>query len=532
MTREKGGSKEALEAARQGLKDPRFFCRFFLPTMFPGEIPPFHMGVWAVLLRRTDFLTDPDVNRWLYRNFVVESPDGAGEPERIFDLGPEGELTIRPRRYTLLELPRGFSKTTIAGVAASLYRILYRMTRFSIYVSESATHAEMQLATIKGELAANERIIEVFGDLRPQMKAEERWSASLFQTTTGITMMAKGRGSQIRGSLMKGQRPDTIIFDDLENAEEVENETQRKKDRAWFYGDLMPALPRLDRSATIVGLGTLLHPDSLLKTLERDPQWASVRLGAHDRDGGLLWPAMMDEAEYERTKLSYAAANELSRFYLEYENTVRVEGVNGFRAQDFIYEPAPALDSLSGVAIYGDPAASKRRTADEFVITVWGMGAKGVLWKLDEWAKRGPTPSEFVDAWFSLRARWGRPRLNGIESNGVQGVYGELLREEMFRRGDYFEVIPVSHKAKKEIRIMSVLQPRYRAGYVRHARRFPEYETQLLDYPKVAHDDRADASAACIVLLDPLAGHAAGVDLAEDEAPPLEEVFGGNWRAF
>lgn len=524
--------RAAREAVRQSLLDPCFFLRFFLPETFTLPIPAFHKGIIALALKRTDFLRDPEENLWLWRNFVVKR-DSVTEAEHAFELLPDGKLKLQPSRFTLILVPRGFAKTTVAGIALSLYKVCLRLTRFSIYASESSTHAETQLSTIKSELTGNPRIGAVFGEMKPALRDEEKWAHDFFTTTTGVTMMARGRGSQIRGSLVGNRRPDQIIFDDLEDAEEVESEAQREKLRAWFYGDLIPALPGLNPEATIVGLATLLHPEALPITLKRDRKWAVVHLGAHTADEGLLWPEMMDEARYESTKESFALAGQLGRFYLEYENTVRVDGLSGFRQQDIIYEPPPPTEEFAGLAIYADPAASKRRTADELVITVWGMTQKGVLWKLDEWGSRGVKPSEFVDQWFTFRAKWGRPRLNGVESNGVQGVYLELLREEMFRRGDYFEVVPVGHKGRKEARIMSVLQPRYRSGYIRHARRFPEYETQLLDYPKVAHDDRVDASAACIVLLDPLAANAAGdVDLGKDTAPPLEEVYGGDWRQY
>jgi len=109
------------------------------------------------------------------------------------------------------------------------------------------------------------------------------------------------------------------------------------------------------------------------------------------------------------------------------------------------------------------------------------------------------------------------------------------MRLEMFRRKQYFEITPVHHKTKKNSRIKGVLQPRYAAGYVEHRIRFPKLEVQLLDFREDTDDqpdDYIDAEAACLQLLDPFAGLAAGdmENPEKDQMEPLEEVFDGDWR--
>jgi predicted phage terminase large subunit-like protein len=517
--------KEELKAiAQEAYDDPVYFCKTFLPHLFPQEIPWLHRGVLAILTRRTEFLHRYGEVDKIVENFVYER-DGKIVP--IFHRRDDGSLYMVLGRYTLIMLPRGFAKTTLAGNAVPLYDILYGEQPFAIYVSETATHAQMQMENIKRELESNERIKAVFGALRPGREDSARWAQDAFETTSGMAMAARGRGGQIRGLKHGPHRPRKIIFDDLEDKESCSTEEQRKKTRTWFYGDVLPALPELDRDATVVGLGTLLHQDALLTYLERDPQWTVVKFGVRDRGGNWLWPANINEHKYEVKKKSAVLAGELSTFIMEYDNVYTSDESAKFKADSITYAPAPPRDELQ-VAVYCDPAISEAKDADFTVIAAVGMSAQGKLYVLDMLAQRGMSPREQVDKYFEFLLRW-RPQKAGVESVAYQKALVHLIREEMFRKKYYIELTAVRNSTNKIARINGILQPRYAAGYIVHTRRFPELEAQLLDFPNGKHDDAPDAVAGAIALLDPYAPMAAGEDLGKDSMPPLSEVL-GEWR--
>ena len=134
-----------------------------------------------------------------------------------------------------------------------------------------------------------------------------------------------------------GRRPDGISFDDVEDKESVQTPEQRKKTRTWAYGDVMPALPRIDPEgkATMTALGTLLHGEALLTVFMRDPRWTCIIFGAHDRQGDLIWPMALDESKLAAEKTSYMIAGELPTFYLEYYNTLRGSEAQKFRPEFF-----------------------------------------------------------------------------------------------------------------------------------------------------------------------------------------------------
>lgn len=495
------------------LKDPVAFCREILTDKFPLPMPWVHRGILAILLRRTDFLTQYGELDVIVEEFV----DEAGRP--LFRWNDFGGLDLVINRNTVLMLPRGYSKTTIVN-AANLIKILYFFKKFILYVGETQGHANAQVGTIRRELETNQKILAIYGNLQPEKNSGKKWNDEQLETVTGVVIMAKGSGGQVRGTNHNGQRPDSIVFDDLEDSESVSTPEQRKKKREWFYQDLKPCLPRMDPNAELVGLGTLLHPEALLMVLMEDPEFTRVRFGAVTPKGRLLWPESMDEKKIELQKLSFTRVGNLAGFYREYMSQVRDDSSAKFK-QEYVKHRAVDRGELVCVAMVIDPAISEAKGADGSSIAVVGMAQRGHIYVLEVWWEVGATPRRQVDKYFELSEKW-QVDQHGVETIAYQAALVHILKEEMFRRGVYFDIAKITHTAHKDERILGVLQPRYAAGYISHARPFPEYESQLLNYPN-AKKDAPDAVAMAITLLDPYAAAAAGdKDLGEDEYEELD----------
>jgi hypothetical protein len=418
--------------------------------------------------------------------------------------------------------------------AANLYFILFQLCDFPVYVSETATHAETQLANVRREIEGNELIQAVFGNLRPDQRQGLKWTGDMLETRTGIVVAARGRGAQVRGMNVRGNRPDKIIMDDVEDKESVRTEEQRAKTREWFYQDLLPALPAMNKDAGVVALGTLLHADALLEVLKRDPEWTVIVFGALDLDSQPLWPDNMNLEDIDRKKRSYARAGQLPGFYMEFFNQLRADETARFRADMIKVWASVGITGLAQLklhkAIALDPAISDRREADSTAIAVTGMEEGGRIHVLDMWGKVGAIPREMIDEYFRLGQIWDCQRF-GVESQAFQAALIHLMREEMFRKHFYFEIEPIKHSAqqRKVERVEGILQPRYANGYIVHRTHFPTLEVQLLDWPN-GKKDYPDALAMAISLLDPYAAQAADPekDLADDDYEPLDKVL--NWR--
>lgn len=522
---EPSAQEEIQEIRAEGYADPVFFCRYFLANYFYEDMPWVHRGLLAILTRKTAFLSKYGELDLIHKWFVWK--DEEGTEHHVFPWAEDGGLDLDLSKFTLFLLPRGFAKTSIAGVAVPLYEILYEDVPFTVYVSHAAPHAKMQLNNVKRELTDNDRIQEVFGDVRPNLKDDEKWSEEMFETVTGVAMAARGRGGQVRGLLHRGQRPKKIIVDDLEDKDSVNTQLQRDKTREWFYGDLVPALPQLDPDATVVYLGTLLHSDALPETLKIDPMWTVIRLGAKLPDGTMLWKRMMNQEQLDEKKNSMAIAGQIHVFYMEYMNIAVAPEERPFDSNNWIYEPCPE-DKVIASAVYIDPATSPRRTADRTAIIGLRRAKGGIIYVSRAIGRRGMSEREKTDEYFKVQ-RDLNARFCGVESIAYQAALISTFQEAMFRKNQYFEITAITHKTRKTIRIVDTLVGRIASGYIRFERRFPEIEVEAADFRTDTDDqkdDFLDALAACVQLLDPTAAAGAWQDFMKDTMPPLEDEIG------
>lgn len=529
-------SSERRQLWQRGYEDPVWFAMFYFPhwvpvDMDPSKIPWVHKGMLALLTRRTAFLSkySEDLPKIISNFTYMEN----GEEKCMFVLHEDGQVELVLNKYTAVMIPRGYAKTTMCNIA-TLWNTVYEERKFSVYTSESGTHATTQLNSIKGELASNARLVEVFGTLKPERNDPLKWTDDFVQCTNGVTLAAKGRGAQIRGMNVGGQRPDNIILDDVEDAESVRTPEQRLKAREWLYGDVLPALPRNDPTATLSAFGTLLHDDALLMTLSRDPRFHTVRFGATDKQSDALWPEVMPLEKIEAERKAYAGMGMLGTFMKEYFSVIRDEDSAKFKKAYLRWAPLPPDEEIIGVGVACDPAISDKVGADFFGLAIVAMLKGGRIWLLDVYLKRGVTPRQQVDLFFAFYRKaqgfHANPRA-GVEAIAYQAALVHLLREEMFREKLYFEIEEIRHgTTKKHDRVEGVLQPRYAAGYINHLESFHEYEAQLLDWPN-GKKDGPDVVAMAITLLDPYAAAAAdpSIDLAANEYEPLDDLVGDGW---
>lgn len=554
-------------------KDPILAARQLVPTWFPRPMPWFHRGMIAIILRRSDFLLNFGEEIWqdgrcrwtkkqlnkVIKNFRYRlNPADEKSPlmpifrVRFKEDGRTPEaIDMALGTHVVLIIPRGFSKTTIINFC-NLYKTLFGLTKFTVYISESATHAKAQLATIARELSANARIVALFGNLKPDRTDDESWGAESFETRTGVKFVAKGRGSQIRGLNLFADRPDTIVEDDVEDKESVVTEAQREKVLSWHVSDVSEALPR-NREGYIYAIGTLLHPKALLPTLAKDPDYTTVQLGAlvhtgeyrdegHKNDDGTpklvpvlepLWDdpkAGLTLGKIQRKKESFASKGKLYEFGLEILSTVRLDEKLKFRPEYMRYATHTAGDFISR-SIHIDPAISKKEDADYAVIAVVGLKENGHKHVCDMWMKQGAPMSEQIENYFRLKMAWDCT-LHSVEATGYQAALAQGIREQMFIKAKtygskaYFEVRETWPRTRKEERVEGLLQPIMAAGYLTFQQIWPALEVMFQGWPDEKMDG-PDAIAAAIANLEPYAS----LSFGDSEALEKQDQYEGDHYA-
>ena len=510
------------KAVARSAWDPAYFLRFFLRSWFPSPLPPFHLGVLALMTRKVRFLDHyPDAHDFLLNEFWYEAdPDDTTAEQKpdkgrihVFEKDDAGYIVLIAGDHNNILMPRGYSKTTLMN-GANLYDVVTDGTIFCVYISKSSPHAEMQLQNIKTQLESNQLLRDAYGNVVPTRADSEKWQSDMLQLKNGAILVAKGRGGQVRGLNFDARRPNRIVLDDVEDDDTAKSKTVREETESWFYtsvekaGQLMEGMAGEEGAQDelrITNLGTLLGAECLMMTLTKDPNYSSVRFGAKlhlddPDDHQMLWPFKESYETYHRERERHRKVGKLAEFTREKDSSIRVSDDAIFPSQ-FIYMPTPLTDLIHRAQAM-DPAISESAKADHATIVVSGRRASdGAIWLLDEWGGTGKTPRDKINQFFLFHERYITTH-NGIEAVAYQAALIYLMKEEMAARRYFFPITPIrqGRDVTKEQRIEGMLSPRYNNGIIRHLKPLSGVEGNLADWPN-GKKDYADAFAMSLTLL-------------------------------
>lgn len=523
---------EITQIRRATAQDPVLFCNTFLREWFYDGISWYQRGVLAILTRSTSWLDKyGDVEKIIeHFKFKLDPDDDLSPLVHMFARSSDGSIHLRIGQFFELRIPRGFGKTTIVN-ANTVRMLVFGTHKVVVYISETATHAEQQLKNIRGQLEGNNLLKAVFEEQRPDQRKGKTWADTQIECNSGSTLLARGSGAQIRGINVNGRRPDFIMMDDVETRESVENDALRLKAKQWLYNDVLPALDDKSEGSCIGMIGTLLHRDALLVTFERNPRVTTVIFAARIPSGEMLWPDKMSHEDFAAKREEYVIAGLLSSFAMEYMNAIRPDEGNKFPSTCIQYGyPAEGEELYTAIAI--DPAISERKKSAMTAIAVVSISSRGKFYIHEAFGRGGMSPTDQVDKYFEFAKRYASTlRYHGVEAVAYQQALVHLLKEDMFRRGVYFDITEIRHGEKKLTRVEGVLVKRYNAKLVYHTRHFSDLENQLLDWPNSLLD-LPDAVAMAISLLDPFAAQAADpeMDLGDNQYGSLESMIEGTFE--
>lgn len=267
---------------------------------------------------------------------------------------------------------RGCAKSTILE-AFALWSMINGKHNFIVYIGNTMDDSKMSLANIKSEIENNQLLRDDFNIVLDDPKAHgftDKWSEG--QITVGnCTMIAKSKGSKIRGVKFDQARIDLIIGDDIEDVEDAQTAEKRKKTRVWFFSEVLPATKQgtLADNVKVVLIGNLVHRDCLLAYLSRGDVVKVHRFPLIDEDGNITWPALypnMEAVEAEKAKVMLAGdglgaviwAREYLLKSVDEEDMV-------LKLEDIQYYPDEWLQrKAEGAGVGVDFAISKKQTAD------------------------------------------------------------------------------------------------------------------------------------------------------------------------
>lgn len=394
--------------------------------------------------------------------------------------------------------PRGHAKSTTVDMTYPLWAGCFEQEEFIVIISDTYTQAAEFINALKDEFENNPKIKWLFGN----MKGDD-WQDGEFVLSNGIKYAAKGSGMKIRGIRHRHTRPTLMIFDDIENDENIKSAEQRQKLYHWFTKAAIPALARGGRAVVI---GTILHFDSLVnKVMKRQDIFKSWQTRVFyaittDEDGTehALWPehrsleklrAMRDDPSDQDFIGSITFAQEYQHKPFSEEDAII--------QPDWIKEcePSQVPDKHTRLArvLTIDPAASERQTADFTAMIVADLYTDGNVY-IRAIRNQRTSPSVTADTVRELDEIY-KPQVIGIEKGALGLVFRDLL-----------EGLPVIglEPDKDKVRRLLAVSRFFEAGRVYTVKNIQNgqlFREQLIEFPKGTHDDMVDAAAYAVRLL-------------------------------
>lgn len=238
-------AQEVHDAARVDLD---FLAGLSMPEIFQYCFPPVFLTVWSWLL----------------------------------------SYVFRPRDFSQLALglPRGFGKTTLIKLFI-LFCILFTKKKFILVISASAGLAENIISDVADML--NERNIQtVFGDWRIGIEINRQDMKKFGFRGRSITLAALGAGSSLRGLNIKNERPDVMIFEDIQTREGSQSPVESANLETWMLSTAMKA--KSPHGCLFIFVANMYPTKgSILRKLKLNPSWVKFIAGGILADGTSLW---------------------------------------------------------------------------------------------------------------------------------------------------------------------------------------------------------------------------------------------------
>lgn len=343
-----------------------------------------------------------------------------------------------------LGIPRGHAKTTLLKLFV-LRCILFTDVKFILVVGSSDDRATDFLADI-ATMLSEPNIMRVFGDWAYARKVFRKDMMEFTFLGRNIVIAAMGQGGSLRGFNRGHQRPDLMIFEDVQTKECSESAIQSDSLLRWMIGTAMKA--KSPRGCMFVFIGNM-YPgtNSILRKLRTNKTWTKFISGAILADGTALWEDLRS-----LTSLIDEFNNDIEMghpeiFLSEVMNDVDV-GINTNVDISKIKKwPYTELDFPQGKFIIIDPSSGKRGR-DNVAIGYFEVydGAPGL-----RELQAGPiSPGNTVRMALSMALKHGT-RCIICEGTGYQGTllyWFEEVTKQLGVQGFHFLEIYAGMKSK------------------------------------------------------------------------------------
>lgn len=257
-----------------------FLCALAMPHVYEYAFPPKYLDLWA----------------WL-KDYI----------HRVRDFS---QLAVG--------LPRGFSKTTLFKLFC-LYVILFTDRRFILVICSNEDKAISFLTDVVGMLKEF-NIKKIFGDYTLGIETATKENYIFTFRGRKIILKALGANGDPRGINADHQRPDVMIFDDMQSKELAESQVQSEALERKLVGTIMKS--KSPKGCLYIYIANM-YPvpyHSILRKLKQNKNWVKFIVGGILEDGTSLWEELQPIKQLIREYDNDAEAGHPEVFFAEVLN--------------------------------------------------------------------------------------------------------------------------------------------------------------------------------------------------------------------
>jgi len=264
----------------------------------------------------------------------------------------------KPRDFSKLALglPRGFGKTTFIKFFI-VFCILFTSRRYIIVISANEKLA-INIITDVCEMLSNANIRAVFGDWQLGKETDTQDTKVFGFRGRTIILQAIGKNGAIRGTNRANERPDIMIFEDIQTREEAESQTVSEAIERWMIGTAMKAK---SPSGCLYIFVANMYPTrwSILRKLKANPSWTKFIVGGILEDGTSLWEELQPLSQLLEEFQADLNAGHPEIFYSEVLNDENASSNNAIDLSKVPAYPYDAHEISLGDFIIIDPSNDK-----------------------------------------------------------------------------------------------------------------------------------------------------------------------------
>lgn len=314
-------SFDAQEIQRLAKVSLDFLAGMAMPTVFKYFYPPVFLSVWGMLTTYSQ--------------------------------------KIRDFSQLALGLPRGFGKTTLVKLFV-LWCILFTDKKFILIISSTATLAENFLSDVV-DMLDEPNIKKVFGDWRLGLEKDTQSIKKFGFRGRNIILAGLGAGTSLRGLNLKNERPEVMVFEDIQTRECADSAVQSDTLERWMIGTAMKAK---SPSGCLFIFVANMYPTkhSLLRKLKHNSSWTKFIAGGILHDGTSLWEDLQPIKQLEAEFRNDLEMGHPEIFYAEVLNDENASSNHLIDLSLLPPLPYESGDICQGNFIVIDPSAAKQNS--------------------------------------------------------------------------------------------------------------------------------------------------------------------------